>query len=137
MTVASIMTRSVVTVALDDTLWTIRKIFNGVKFHHLLVVGEGGLFGVISDRDLLKALSPFVGMISEHERDLAIFTKRAHQIMSRKPITVDNGTRIKTAARLLITKNVSCLPVTSSDGNIEGIVTWKDIFEAYLNGSGG
>lgn len=133
MNVESIMTRRVITVQLDDTLETIREIFDNVKFHHLLVVGNLGLLGVISDRDLLKALSPFVGMLDEHPRDLAVFNKKAHQIMSREPIAVDKETSIEAAANLLLSENVSCLPVTLPEGDIEGILTWKDIFKAYLS----
>jgi len=132
MNIESIMTRRVVTVELDDTLSTIREIFDNVKFHHLLVVGDDRLLGVISDRDLLKALSPFVGMLNEHPRDLAIFNKKAHQIMSREPVRVDKSTSVEAAAKLLLSKSVSCLPVTSADGRIEGILTWKDIFRGLL-----
>ena len=57
--------------------------------------------------------------------------------MSIKPVTVDKEFRIKYAARLMLEKDVSCLPVTSPEGNIEGIVTWKDIFKAYLRESEG
>lgn len=135
MTVESIMTRKVVTVESDDSLKTIREIFDNVKFHHLLVVENRKLVGVISDRDLLKALSPFIGRLFERSQDAALLNKRAHQIMSRKPITVDKEFRIESAARLLMEENVSCLPVTSIEGTIEGIVTWKDIFKAYLHGS--
>ena len=131
MNVESIMTRKVVTVESDDSLKTIREIFDNVKFHHLLVVEKRKLVGVISDRDLLKALSPFVGRLFERPQDVALLNKRAHQIMSRKPITVDKEFRVEAAARLLMGKNVSCLPVTSLEGAIEGIVTWKDIFKAY------
>lgn len=53
------MSRKVVTVAPDDSLEKVRALF--AQFHfHLLVVGERQLLGVVSDRDLLKALSPYV-----------------------------------------------------------------------------
>jgi hypothetical protein len=39
------------------------------------------LCGVISDRDLLRALSPYVGTASENARDTATLRKRVHQIM--------------------------------------------------------
>ena len=133
MTIGSIMTTSVVTVEMDDSLNTIREIFGNLKFHHLLVVNNRKLFGVISDRDVLKALSPFIGTPSERPRDLATLSKRAHQILSRRPITVDRETGIEEAAHTLLEKNVSCLPVISPQGDIEGIVTWKDIFRAYLH----
>ncbi len=132
MSVASIMTRKVVTVEMDDTLLTISMIFENVKFHHLLVVEGRKLVGVISDRNFLKAVSPFLKTASETKRDLETLWKRAHQIMSRNPITVNPETSIEAAAQLLLEKNISCLPVVSPLGGIEGIVTWKDILRFYL-----
>jgi len=55
-----VMTTRLVTVELDDPLEVVKRIFDSVKFHHLLVVDTGKkLCGVISDRDLLRALSPY------------------------------------------------------------------------------
>lgn len=65
MSVASIMTRKVVTVEMDDTLLTIRMIFQHVKFHHLVVVGNRKPVGVISDRDVLKAVFSFIWIAHE------------------------------------------------------------------------
>jgi acetoin utilization protein AcuB len=59
--------------------------------------------------------------------------KKAHQIMSREPVAVDKETSIEAAVNLLLSENVSCLPVTSPEGDVEGILTWKDIFKAYLS----
>ncbi|MCH7938647.1 MAG: CBS domain-containing protein, partial [Candidatus Marinimicrobia bacterium] len=131
MALSSIMTTPVVTVGPDDTLKTVKEIFDNVKFHHLLVVEEKRLFGVLSDRDLLKALSPWLGTLDELPRDRAILEKRVHQICSRQPITASMKTGIGEATRILIENNVSCLPVVTKRGRIKGIVTWKDIFRAY------
>ena len=54
MTVEEIMSRSVVTVSPDDSLEKARALFVEFHFHHLLVVGDGQLLGVISDRISLK-----------------------------------------------------------------------------------
>ena len=132
MMVRSIMSTKIVTVQMDDSLEKIREIFMRVRFHHLLVVSGKRLMGVISDRDLLKAVSPFVGTLSETSRDLATLQKRAHQIMSRQPISVTKNTSLKAAAQTLLKKNISCLPVTNEDGEIEGILTWKDLLAALL-----
>lgn len=132
MSVASIMTRRVVTVEMDDTLLTIRMIFQYAKFHHLVVVEDRKPVGVISDRDFLKAASPFIGKRIETTRDLDTLKKRAHQIMTRNPVTVYPETGIETAADLLLENNISCLPVISSQGQVVGIVTWKDILQFYL-----
>ena len=129
--ISKIMITDVVTVDMDTSLKTICALFEKGKFHHLLVVEEERLLGVISDRDVLKAVSPFLDTLAEQARDLSTLKKRAHQIMSRKPITITKDRDLKDAARLMLRENISCLPVVSSDGEIEGIVTWKDILKAY------
>jgi len=131
MKISSIMTDTVTTVEMDISLGAICKIFEDEKFHHLLVVEDGELRGVISDRDVLKALSPFLNTPAEQTRDLATLDKRSHQIMSRKPATTTKEASAKDAVRLMFQKNISCLPVISSDGKVEGIVTRKDLLHAY------
>ena len=132
MTIESIMQHKIVTVEMDDSLDTVREIFEQVRFHHLLVVNGKKLMGVISDRDLLKAVSPFVGTLSETTRDLATLQKRVHQIMSRQPISVSKGTSIEEAARVLLNNNISCLPITDNEGGLIGIITWKDLLKTLI-----
>ncbi len=133
LTVEAIMSTHVVTVTMDDSLATIRRLFQEHQFHHLLVVERGELVGIISDRDLLKAISPNIGTLSETDRDRATLNKRAHHIMTRKPVTVQTTTPIETAAALMLEKNVSCLPVTSGNQGLEGILTWRDILRALID----
>ena len=132
MTVETIMSQKIVTVEMDETLERVREIFEEHRFHHLLVVSGQRLMGVISDRDLLKSISPYVGTVSETSRDLATLQKRAHQIMSRKPISVSKDVTVQVAAETLLAKNISCLPVTNAEGNVEGILTWKDVLAALM-----
>lgn len=132
MKVETIMTKNMVTVEMDDTLKRVREIFQQHRFHHLLVLSGQRLMGVISDRDLLKSISPYVGTLSETEHDLATLQKRAHQIMTRKPITVAKDATFQIAAETLLKKNISCLPVTNEDGAIVGILTWRDLMAALV-----
>lgn len=127
MRIEKIMTSRVVTVGFDDTLATVKEIFDAVKFHHLLVVEEGELQGVVSDRDLLRAMSPFIGSVVETQRDVGTLGKRVHQIMSRKPITLPPDAHIKEAIKLFLAHEISCIPVV--DGNFRpiGIVSWRDV----------
>ena len=126
------MTKKVFKVRMDDTIGTIHEILENANFHHLLVVEGNKLVGVISDRDVLKAVSPFIGTLSEHTHDLVTLNKKAHQIMNHKPITVFKYTSLQEAACIMLDNNISCLPVVSSEGGIEGIVTWKDILGYYV-----
>jgi acetoin utilization protein AcuB len=126
------MTEKVLKVRMDDSIGTMREILENVNFHHLLVVEGQKLVGIMSDRDILKTTSPFLNTFSEHERDLALLNKRVHQIMTHRPITVNKDTSIETAASLLLDNNIGCLPVTSPESEIEGIVTCKDILRFYV-----
>jgi len=117
---------------MDDSLARARDLFNEFHSHHLPIVQGLELLGIISDRDLLKAVSPNIGTLSETDRDRATLNKRAHQIMSRKLITVAADTTVEAAARLLLGHRVSCLPVVTTTGHLEGIITWRDLLREYL-----
>ncbi len=131
MKVNSIMTKDVITVDMDTSLKAIGTIFDDVQFHHLLVMEDDELWGVVSDRDLLKASSPFVNTFAEQRRDVIVMRKRAHQVMSRKPVTITEQANPQDAARLMLREDISCLPVLSSDGLVVGILTRRDLLRAY------
>tara|TARA_B110000211_G_scaffold64895_1_gene74661 strand:+ start:1543 stop:1974 length:432 start_codon:yes stop_codon:yes gene_type:complete len=130
MQIKSLMTKRVVSVDMDDTLATIKGIFEHMYFHHVLVIEKAKLLGVISDRDLFKALSPNLGQASENEHDTATLKKRVHQIMTRKPITVRGDNDVYDAIALFNQHSISCLPVLDEDQKVIGILTWRDILRA-------
>ncbi len=134
MIVADIMTANPVTINMDTELSSIKEIFDHVFFHHLLVEDESDntFVGVISDRDLLSALSPYIRTAAETLRDKETLTKRAHQIMSRQADTVTPNTDCNIAAQKMLDADISCLPVVGDDKVILGIVTWKDLLKNYL-----
>ncbi len=128
MLIRDIMTRHVAAVHMDETLRNIREAFEESKFHHLVVTDKGRIVGVISDRDLLKNVSPFVGNTwMERPQDRNTLTKKAHQVMHRHPVTVREDTTLFDAADLLLRENVTCLPVVNEDHHVIGIVTWRDL----------
>jgi len=129
-TVGHIMTADVVTVEMDDTLHSVREIFDNTCFHHLLVVNDKRLLGVISDRDLLKALSPYLGTAAETLRDLASLNKRVHQIMSRNPVTLSSSASVYDAVSVFNEEKISCIPVVDDGLVIQGILSWRDILKA-------
>ena len=92
MNVESIMTTEVFIVRMDDTVGTIHEILKRAEFHHLSAVEGRKLVGIISDRDTLKMVSPFIGRLSENPRDISILDRKVHQIMTKKVITVEKST---------------------------------------------
>lgn len=128
--IADIMSTRVVTIEMDDRLTVAKEIFDQANFHHLLVVDEYKLEGMLSERDLLRAISPNLGSSSETIKDLETLQKRVHQVMTRNPLTIAPHINLDAATRLLLDNNIGCLPVLEN-GNLVGIVTWKDLLRAY------
>ena len=129
MIIEKLMTRRVVSVSMDEKLSRLREIFGNTRFHHILVIERGRLKGVISDRDLLKTLSPYLDTAAETAHDAATLNHRAHQIMSRTPIVVSPSADVHEAISLFNNHNISCLPVVDND-QVVGILTWRDILKA-------
>lgn len=132
MLVREIMTTRVATVSMDDRLNVIKEIFEQAHFRHLLVVEDDLLVGVISDRDLLRALSPYLDTDAEMTRDTDTLNRRAHQIMSRQPITIAPDRPLQEAARLMLERHVSCLPILE-DGALVGILSWRDLLRVMFD----
>jgi len=125
--IQSLMSVNVVTIDIDDPISKAKHIFEESGFHHLLVVRRGVLVGVVSDRDLLKTLSPYVDTAAATNRDLATLNKKAHQIMCRKLISLREHATVVDAVRLFHDNKISCIPVMDEENKPVGIVSWRDI----------
>jgi acetoin utilization protein AcuB len=132
MNVSQIMNTQPVTVELDDKLSTVKEIFDNARFHHLLVVEHGKLVGVLSDRDLFKAISPNIGTVRTTAQDLATLNKRVHQIVTRKPITLRPTATAAEAVAVFNGHNISCIPIVDANNVAVGILSWRDIFKVIL-----
>lgn len=129
MTLDTIMSNPVVTIGPDDSLKTVKEIFDNTHFHHLLVVESGKLFGVVSDRDLLRVLSPNIGTYAETFKDTASLNRRVHQITTRKPVTLSRDARICDALEVFEKHNISCIPIVDVENKPIGIISWRDILK--------
>ena len=127
MLVEQMMSKPAVTVTLDDTMCVVKHIFENAKFHHLLAVEKGKLYGVISDRDLLKFTSPFIGTTQETVHDKFTLSNKVHQIMDLKPITFKPSASVYEAISLFNQHNISCIPIVNQKDEPIGIVSWRGI----------
>ena len=128
--VSEIMSAKPVTVEMDDRLGAVKEIFDALRFHHLLVVENDRLFGVLSDRDLLKALSPNLGTAAQTDRDVASLNKRVHQIMTRKPITLHPENSVMEAIQVFNTHRISCIPIVDREQRPVGVLSWRDVLRS-------
>jgi len=127
MKIKDIMIKKVVTVELDDSLRVVKELFEKTNFHHLAVVHDGKLYGIISDRDLLKSISPNIGTMAATSKDMATLNKKVHQVMTRQPITSDEESSVRDAIHIFNTNKISCIPIVRDSGYLVGMVSWRDI----------
>jgi len=127
--VIELMNKNVVSVEMDDNLSVVKEIFDNTIFHHLLVIEKGQLFGIISDRDLFKAISPNIGKASESMSDTASLNKKAHQIMTRSPISVQKNAIVKDVIKCFEDNEISCVPIVNEHSIPVGIISWRDLLK--------
>ncbi len=126
--VRDIMTNPVHTVQMDDLVLTAKLLFDRKRFHHAVVLDQDRVVGVVSDRDILKAISPFLDRpLMVRSQDLSTLKRRIHQIMSRELVTIGSDNTVVEAVEKMLPERVSCLPVTDGDRSLLGILTIRDV----------
>lgn len=124
--ISQVMKKSPVCVEMDTRLEVVRRLLEEHGFHHLPVLDGDELVGIISDRDILRLVSPFLDTAGEMERDLEVLNKAAHQVMTRQPICVSIDDSLNTVIDWMTKVSISCMPVLDN-GQLVGIITWRDL----------
>ena len=129
---AELMSGPAVTVGPDATLGTVRQIFASHGVQHVLVVEDSVLRGVVSDREVLRALSPYLDTASEQARDLQTLRRPVHQVMDHHPVTVRPEAPLDDVLRLFASHRFSWLPVVEPTGHPLGVITWRDLLGWFV-----
>ena len=127
MSIQRMMSTKLITVSPTDTVGRMHQIFSKLPIHHLLVMEGSKLTGIVSDRDVLRCLSPFVNTGAEDAKDTFTANRQAHQIMNTNPITLLATSNIRAAARTMLDHGISLVPITDDHGIVIGVLSWKDV----------
>ena len=130
MDVQNIMTTDLMTIKPNQIVRDVFELFNQVSYHHVPVVNDNKLVGIISDRDVSRNLSRFFVTTDEEEGEL--MDRLVSDIMTTELVTIDKSTSIDCASILLLENNISCLLIVDDELLLEGLLTWKDILEYYV-----
>lgn len=123
-TVKEIMTTSVITVQADDRLTKVVELLNENPIHHLVVLSEGKVVGVISKKDLMRMHA----LVSQPEIGSGTYATTAGHIMSENPLTVDPDDSIGLVADIILANQFHSLPVVDED-ELVGIITSHDLIK--------
>jgi len=114
--VGEIAGRDAVVITPEATLAQADELCHAKGFHHLPVLDGGELVGILSDRDLRRAVG------DGHAADTTVAT-----LMSGDVVTIAHDAPLSDAAEKMVEHHFSSLPVTG--GGYLGIVTSTDILE--------
>jgi CBS domain-containing protein len=115
MRISDVMTQAAVTDRPDDTLQQAAGKMREQQTGSLLVLDGQDLVGIVTERDVLKAVAtatPLDTPVSE--------------VMSKDLITVEPGTSLREAARIMTERWIRHLPVLEG-GRLVGIVSQRDL----------
>ena len=134
MIVSMWMTRAVVTVAPDVRLDEAAKLLVENRIRRLPVVrefaGEKVVVGILSKTDLLHAYPSHVNPLREGPFSGMDDLPTVEETMSSPVVSIPSDEPIEHAAALMRTRKIGALPVMS-DGELVGIITESDLFEAF------
>ena len=114
------MSKRLVTVAPEDTVAEVRALLAKHGIHHLPVIKEQRLVGIVTDRDARSAPTK---------------SKSVADIMTAKPVVISPDTFVDEAARRLRRHRIGGLPVVEN-GRLVGILTAADVLDAFVDLSG-
>jgi acetoin utilization protein AcuB len=119
------MTEEPTTVLGKATLGDALELCRTSGIQHLPVVESGQLLGIVSDRDLRRA----IGVGRKHDLPL-------DEIVTRETQAVAPGASLSQAARVMVQRKISSLPVLERD-ELVGILTLRDVLAHCLDACGG
>jgi acetoin utilization protein AcuB len=128
MLVQDVMQRGVVVVNPDTPLSEAMRLLQRRGIRHLPVLDQGNLVGIVSDRDVKAAVG--AGALSARGAE-----PRARDVMTRAVVTIAPMFPVEEAARIMVTKKISALPVTEGD-RLLGIVTETDVLDLFVRAMG-
>lgn len=128
-----IMTSPVITLTPDTTITQAWRLFRERRFRHIPVVtADRKIYGIISDRDLLRyaATSGSIPPYSENAPESATLITA---MVKTRVIASTRDTEIREIAKILFEQRVGAMPVLTESGLLEGIITRSDILRTLIN----
>ena len=126
MRVRDLMTTDVISLNEEDNLDLALMEMSLARIRHLPVVRKERLVGLVTHRDILRAMCSVFAEIDAAEQSDVLRRIQVRTIMSTDVRTVDPDMLASKAGRVLLESKFGCLPVVEGGGQLVGIVTEAD-----------
>ncbi|MBW2343762.1 MAG: CBS domain-containing protein [Deltaproteobacteria bacterium] len=135
MLVMNWMSKTVITVDVNDSMQGAMKLLKENDINMLPVMEKGKLVGVLTDRDVKRSSASDATTLEIHELLFLISKIKVKDIMTKDPVTVPSDFTIEETAEVLLEKNISGVPVVDKK-KVVGAITQTDIFRAMISLTG-
>jgi acetoin utilization protein AcuB len=134
MRVRELMTPSPITVSPETSLTEARELMGKRRIRHLLVVEDGLLIGIVTDRDIRSNLPSPATSLSVWEMNYLLDRLTIAEVMTRVVLTIGPDREALEAARIMVDHKIGGMPVL--DGTrVVGIITETDFVRAVATGT--
>jgi len=133
MFVSRSMTRKVITVDQEATIFDAQELLALNKIRHLPIVDKDRrLIGIVTDRDIRSAL-PYKSLLEQSSEKEKLSGIKVKDIMTKDPISISPTYTIQDALLLIQNSKVGALPVVDDDFKLKGILSVRDLLRAFIN----
>ena len=127
------MTRNTYTITKDVVISKAVDIMHKNHFHRLPVVDENGvLIGLVTAGLVEEKSGANSTTLSIYELNYLLSKTKVSEIMIRDVKTISQDVFVEEAAQAMIDNGISVLPVVDEENKVIGIITEKDIFQAFV-----
>jgi acetoin utilization protein AcuB len=125
------MSRIVISTPATTPVLEARALMQKEHIRHLLVIDDGRLQGIVTDRDIRLNMASPATSLSVWELNHLLARLTVDKVMTRAVITIDPERDAREAARLMIDHKIGALPVCEGP-RVIGIITETDLLRAFV-----
>ena len=129
--ISEIMTEDVQTVEKNKNLGEVIDILKEYSVHHVPVVSNGKLVGLVSLSDVLEFNINRLSQPGVTAELPPVEESTVEEVMETQLITLSTSSSVLKAAEILSQGEIHSIPITDDSGNLAGIVTSSDLIN-YL-----
>jgi acetoin utilization protein AcuB len=126
------MTKNPVTVSEDLPVLEAGEIMRKQGISRLPVTRGGKLAGIVTAADLTRVSPSTATSLSIFEVNYLLSKLTLKEVMTKNPVTISPEATLEEAAVLMRDNDIGALPVMEK-GNLVGIITESDVFEAFIS----